>query len=50
MKQYDEKLLRKYRIDSTEKIYNSIKVDELKVNQYSADTSLLGALPTLNKV
>ncbi len=50
MKQYDEKLLRKYRIDSTEKIYNSIKVDELKVNQYSTDTSLLGALPTFNRI
>lgn len=44
---YDQKLLRKYKIDATEKIYNSMTVKDLKLNQYSSDSSLLGVFPTL---
>jgi hypothetical protein len=47
---YDEKLLRKYRIDATEKIYSSLTVKDLKINQYSNDSSLLGVFPALTKL
>ncbi len=44
---YDEKTLRKYRIDATEKIYNNLTVKDLKLNQYSSQSNLLGVFPTL---
>jgi hypothetical protein len=43
----DEKSLKKYKIDVTEKIYNTLTVKDLKLNKYSSDDSLLGVFPTL---
>lgn len=44
---YDEKTLRKYKIDTTEKIYNSLTIKDVKLNQYTSDSSLAGVFPTL---
>lgn len=48
-KLYDDKTLRKYKIDATEKIYNSLTIKDLKINQYSSDSSLSGVFPALTK-
>lgn len=46
-KLYDEKSFKKYKIDATEKIYNTLTVKDVKLNKYSSDESLLGVFPTL---
>lgn len=48
-KLYDDKSFRKYKIDLNEKIYTSIGVKDVKINQYSADSTLLGVFPSLAK-
>jgi len=48
-KLYDEKSFKKYKIDAAEKIYNSMGIKDLKLNQYSSDSTLVGVLPSLVK-
>lgn len=45
---HDETTLRKYKIDATERIYQSLSVKDVKVNQFAGDSSLLGLIPTLH--
>ena len=46
-KLYDDKTLRKYKIDTTEKIYGTLTIKDVKLNQYVKDSSLSGVFPTL---
>lgn len=48
-KTHDETSLRKYQIDSMERIYNRIGVKEMSINQFSGEpnSSLASLLPTL---
>lgn len=41
--------MRKYKIDAKEKIYQTLTVKDVKINQYSSDGSLTGVFPGLTE-
>jgi (p)ppGpp synthase/HD superfamily hydrolase len=48
---HDEKTLKKYRIDTTERIYSDLGLKEIKINQFtgSGQSGLGGLLPSLSQ-
>lgn len=48
-KEYDDKTLLKYQIDSTERVYSRLGIKEIKINQFTGDskTSLASLLPQM---
>lgn len=47
-KWHNETTLKKYKIDATARIYNTLNVKDVKINQFG-DKSLLDLLPSLNQ-